>query len=97
MARITSRMGLPVAKLDMEAPVFRNLFAWQAAQEDYGEPGETCSVVGAGCAAPAGFVVGGGVVDGDVFVDTFCENCGEPVCANCQDDGICNNCGETEA
>ena len=96
ISRIEERLGMKVATLDMDAPVFRSLRDWEAAQPDYEEPGETCSVVDAGCEAPAGFMVGGGVVDGDVYVDTCCAECGEPVCGSCQKDGVCNTCRETE-
>lgn len=57
----------------------------------------TCCVVGPGCEAPAGHLVGGEVVHGTDLIDTICPACGEFVCDNCSnDDGICQNCEEDD-
>lgn len=54
----------------------------------------TCSVVDAGCLAPAGYLgMGGGVVRGTVAADGECAECGEPVCSNCLGGGdTCSMC-----
>ena len=95
MSRIAGRLGVPVAELDMEAPVFKSTDEMMAAQPDYEEPGETCSVVGPSCVAPAGYMVGGVVTSGTDYIDTYCTECGEPVCEECfAEDGMCLNCAE---
>ncbi len=99
LSRIAGRLGLPVAELDMTAPVFRNASEMQAAQPDYvEEEGETCAIVGPGCEAPAGHMIGGVVVDGADFVDTWCSCCGEPVCGECmsEDGETCIDCADEE-
>lgn len=57
---------------------------------------DTCSVVGPGCQAPAGFAgPGGTVVRGTVAADSECSVCGEPVCSTCLDGGdVCPDCVE---
>jgi hypothetical protein len=75
--------------------VFASKDAMAKAQPDYEEEpeGETCSVVGPGCEAPAGYMTASGVVDGDVYVDTTCSECGEFCCGSCMNDaGVCQNC-----
>lgn len=59
----------------------------------------TCNVVNGGCEAPAGYLIGGEAVPGDVMIDTRCPVCGEFVCDTCSDDdGKCLNeqCSEDE-
>lgn len=57
---------------------------------------ETCSVVDHGCHAPAGMLGPGGIERGTVAAELRCAECDEPVCENCQQDGICNSCREWE-
>lgn len=64
------------------------------------EPGP-CHVVGAGCEAPAGYLVGDTVEDGDVDAEYYCDDCWEPVCGPCSRvlaDGrrVCEYCAEDE-
>lgn len=66
-------------------------------RDDDEEEGETCSVANAGCLAPAGYAMGGGVVYGTERTDGECAECGEPVCENCASDGgLCAYCDEWE-
>ncbi len=83
MERITERLGMNVATLDMDAPVARNLDEMKAVHEGEPEEIETCSVVLGGCTAPAGYAVGGGVVSGEEAAEYVCYECGEPVCGAC--------------
>jgi hypothetical protein len=95
MSRIAERLGMAVATLDMDQPVCRD--HREMLEVHTGEPeGGTCSVVNYGCLAPVGYACGGGVTVGTDYVDTYCYECGEPVCENCSqvtnDRRICYNC-----
>ncbi|HUW00812.1 MAG TPA: hypothetical protein VMW08_00535 [Acidimicrobiales bacterium] len=66
-------------------------------EEEY--EGDTCSVVNAGCEAPAGYLgTGGAVVHGVEHTDNYCPGCGDPVCETCMaDEELCPTCLEYEA
>lgn len=86
MGRIAERLGMPVATLDMDAPVFRNAFAM--ADHHGGGPERehvTCKSVEYGCTAPAGVMVGGVAMPPEDPEDAehVCPHCDEPVCDNC--------------
>lgn len=102
MARIAERLGQRVATLDMAAPVFRSAGEMERAQDDYEEPeGDPCSVVNMGCEAPAGILIGGGVIDGTEAAGFTCCSCYEPVCGSCSretaDGRECGRCAEEES
>jgi hypothetical protein len=89
MMRIRERLGM----LDPEVLLHksRNMQMWDydeiMAPPEVGCDGaDYCSVVGANCEAPAGFMMGGGVVHGVEFTDSICETCGDFVCPGCMDD-----------
>lgn len=105
MGRIAERLGL-AAPLDMDAPVCGSVREMLAAHGhgpgpdgDDEEP-EPCSVVNPGCEAPAGMMVGGGVIEGTESAEYECYGCGVPVCGNCSQerDGhrLCDDCLESE-
>lgn len=100
--RIAERLGVyDPGRLDMGAPVVRSLDAFIAHHADEEEEASTCSVVEAGCLAPAGWMEGGSVIrnrDADPADMLWCEGCGEPVCTNCaSDEGACAYCAEVPA
>lgn len=53
MSRIAESLGLPVAELDMDSPVYKSTILFVRAQSDY-ESVEPCGVTGPNCEAPAG-------------------------------------------
>lgn len=97
MVRVSERLGLlDMGLLDMDAPVASSWVEWRAHFVGDGE-GNTCSVVDPGCEAPAGYMVGGSVVSGTEYVDTYCDMCGEPVCESCLNGhDLCPFCREEE-
>lgn len=108
MARISERLGLPVAELDMEAPVFRSESEMREHHDPDSAEIETCSVVDDDCEAPAGMVAFGGVISGREAAEFECYACGEPVCGPCSDvqewkpfgvsageQRICRNCSDS--
>ena len=65
--------------------------------EDEEPERETCEIVNEGCEAPAGFMDGGRVVNGTVFVDDHCVYCGSAMCGTCAsetDPERCAPCGD---
>lgn len=108
MMRIARQLKIyDPAKLDMSAPVFGSFREMEAAQSDYEEPEReertVCHVVNYGCEAPAGYMVGGLVEDGEGSAEHVCGWCHEPVCGACstvQPDGsgsgarMCDDCKE---
>lgn len=100
MGRIAERLGMKVAKVNMKSPVCCSVDEMLDIHEGVDrETGETCSVVNADCEAPAGYMIGGGVVPGDSFAQFVCCECGEPVCGACSKQKgkskkkrVCNNC-----
>ena len=106
MGRIAERLGM-AQPLNMEAPVSGSVSQMlkvhrRGSDEDTDEDEEieTCAVVIDGCEAPAGIMVGGGVIEGTEAAEFQCHDCGEPVCGNCSEerDGvrICYYCAENE-
>jgi hypothetical protein len=101
MSRISERLRMPVAKLNLRSKVCKTVTEMVKVHcgEDF-EEGETCEVVNDGCLAPAGYMVGNGVAHGTEFVTTTCDECGQYVCDNCSKtvDGkrICDHCEENE-
>lgn len=88
LMRIAERLGTyDRRRLSKKVPVFQSADAMARAQDDYEEApeGETCAIVGPECEAPAGYMTANGVVDGDVFIETICPECGEYVCDPCMD------------
>jgi hypothetical protein len=100
LARIAERLGETV-RVEGGAECW-DLTEWTglpegATGDDPGDTeGETCEIVNAGCEAPAGYMVGGGVVHGDVFVDWWCPSCGVACCDSCRVDDLCGNCADEE-
>lgn len=98
--RIAERLGIyDRTKLVMDAPVFDTYEAFiehHTTERDTNQEGEErdcCSVANPGCEAPAGWMDGGSVVPNlDPGETTGCTECGEPVCENCQRDGVCLFC-----
>ena len=80
------------------------LWAYPDIQTDGLDDVEPCNVVGPGCTAPAGFLVGGSVQHGEESAEHICVACGDPVCDACSatigdwyghvDAIICDNCNE---
>ncbi len=95
MGRIVERLGMKVAKLNTRAKVCGSL-AEMVKVHCGEEEGETCHVCGPDCEAPAGYDLGGGVIDGVDFVETTCDECGEYVCGACstvkRKKRICDDC-----
>lgn len=57
--------------------------------------GEPCNTVNTDCIAPAGYLSGGSVIQGDTYADCECKECGEPVCSECiSDEDLCGSCQE---
>lgn len=108
MTRIAARLGMyDPARLDMDSPVYGSFEEMIRAQPDYEEDepkGEYCHVVDAQCEAPAGYMSGGGVVDGEEYAELECHECGQPVCGSCSelvakggdDVVVCNDCLDEE-
>jgi hypothetical protein len=107
--RIAARLGLIESETGEESDNVWSLTEWVklaegATADDYveeDEEGETCSIVDAGCEAPAGYMgSGGGIVEGTVYVDTHCYGCGDPVCDSClatyDPEPLCPYCAEVE-
>jgi hypothetical protein len=87
MVRIRERIGM----LDPERLLKRSkrvkLWTWDEIQDDGDEPPDEnmdiCVVSAPGCEAPAGWLIGGSVVNGTEFTDNVCDDCGDHVCENC--------------
>lgn len=97
MSRIAERLGMKVAKLNMKAPVcgsVAEMLRVHGAEED--EDRETCSVCDQDCEAPAGIMVGDGIMPGEGSAEYTCSECSNPVCGACsQMRGkvrVCNYC-----
>ncbi|MCJ7725648.1 MAG: hypothetical protein MUP76_04585 [Acidimicrobiia bacterium] len=90
MMRIRERLGMLNSDALLVKSARMQMWTWDEVTLDdlEGIEGETCSVVGVDCLAPAGYAVGGGVMRGTEFLDAdeYCPECGEPVCANCMED-----------
>ena len=84
--------------------VFSSLHEWLRTAVDYEEAEAeeddriVCSVVNGNCEAPAGYLGGGGITDGEGNADYECDGCGEPVCGECSQlrEGrrLCDYCDE---
>lgn len=84
MLRIAERIGsYDPSTMDMDAPVYGSFAEWQRSYTPEGEEGETCEIVDSGCLAPAGYAIGGGIVEGTEYVDDHCGVCGRACCENC--------------
>lgn len=96
--RIAERTkGFDPDRLDRSVPVgsLSDFIAHHSGEEEVEE--ECCSVVDAGCEHPAGIMMGDTVLPSEEKEPTTpCEGCGEAVCENCQDGGMCNTCREFE-
>jgi hypothetical protein len=97
MSRISERLGVKVSKLNMRAKVCGSLSEMievHCGKEEI--QGEPCEIVDDGCLAPAGYNLGGIVVEGSEFVDTTCDECGRFVCDACSlvntEKRVCNYC-----
>jgi len=102
MSRIAGRLGFKVAKLNMKAPVCGSVSQMLAVDGEEESKGESCSVCDDDCEAPAGLLVGGGVIPGDGVAEFTCDECGEPVCGACskvtrrkrKQWRVCNSCAD---
>lgn len=85
MLRIRERIGLldPARLLAKSKRV--KLWTWADVQDDAAMEGECCSICDEGCEAPAGWLLGGNVVEGVTTTDNLCPVCGEHVCYSCMD------------
>jgi len=96
MSRISERLGMKVAKLNMRAKVCKTLTQMVEVHCGPQEEGEPCHVCGPDCEAPAGYQMGNGVVEGTEVVDTTCDSCSEFVCGACSQivkgKRICDDC-----
>lgn len=108
MGRIAERLGLvDLDRQEARGAEVWDLHEWQRLNEGAtadnpegdgdDDEGEPCGTVGPNCIAPAGFLVGGGVVEGTEAADSECTECGEPLCSECADaQGRCGLCTEEE-
>ena len=102
MGRIAERLGMKVAKLNMKAPVCGSVSEMLRIHgDDEDDDRECCSVCDQDCEAPAGYMVGDGILPGEGNADYTCCECGEPVCGACSQqkskrgkERICNLCSE---
>lgn len=84
MARVAERIGMyDPTRLDMDAPVHESFAEWQQSFRSEDDEFEPCNVVGPDCEAPAGFAIGGSVVEGTESAEFECAECGTPVCGAC--------------
>lgn len=93
LMRVALRVGLldpdELLASDAADDVFDNRAEWLVSADDYEEDlekraeAEPCNIVEAGCEAPAGFLTGDGVIDGEESAEFTCWHCGEPVCGAC--------------
>jgi hypothetical protein len=94
--RIAERLGsYDRTRLDMDSPTYDSLNAWvKSYQEDTGLV--HCDVVGDECEDPAGYMVGGQVVDDHeptCSEDDTCWQCGRVMCPSCtQAEHLCVEC-----
>lgn len=112
--RMAERLGIyDHASLDMDAPVVGSFVEFVDHHTERAalivEPGvdedevfldNCCSVVDAGCEAPAGYMMGGTAVpaDNEGVELHACPECGCTVCASCSDDeDFCADCAEYNA
>lgn len=105
MMRVEERLGLfdPEAFLDRNRRADVWTYGAIVDETDEDDEIETCEVVGLGCEAPAGFVVGDGVQRGTVAAEYYCWSCGLAVCGACSEDHpdrpgerLCADCGEDD-
>lgn len=99
MHRISERLGMVPEKINDKTIPWRNLDDWvdQGGEDPADEDFEPCNVVGPNCIAPAGFMVAGGIIEGDEPATTECVVCGDPSCEECVDEeGICVYCTEED-
>jgi hypothetical protein len=108
LMRIASRLGLldadPLLASEAANDVFDSREEWLRSTVDYDEDEneeiETCHVVNDGCDAPAGYLAGDGVVEGDIPADYVCYHCGQAVCGPCSSmirgKRTCSYCKEDE-
>ena len=97
MGRIADRLGMKVAKLNMKAPVCGSVSEMLRVHgESEDEDRETCSVCDPDCEAPAGIMVGDGIMPGEGSAEYTCHECSGTVCGSCsQKRGkhrVCNDC-----
>lgn len=102
MGRIAERLGMKVAKLNKKSPVCSSV-SEMLAVHGHEPDGESCSVCDSDCEAPAGYMVGNGVLPCLETAEYVCDDCGEPVCGACskftrkgsrKKRRVCNNCTE---
>jgi hypothetical protein len=110
LMRIALRLNIMDAEGLLGSPAANDVFGsqheWLETAVDYEEDQaerdeiETCVVSEYNCDAPAGYMSGGGVIEGDVAADYRCYQCGEAVCGPCSSivDGhrLCLNCHDEE-
>lgn len=97
LGRIAERLGM-AATLETDSPVCASVEEMLAVHGHEDEGGEHCWIVNPGCEAPAGMMVGGGIVPGLEWAEFECHECCQPVCGNCsrlhEDKRVCDDCME---
>lgn len=108
MLRIAERIGsFDRSRLadGAEKMVHGSLLEWQRSyRPPEADEAEPCNVVESGCEAPAGYAIGGSIVEGTEAAEYECYACGTPVCGNCSTEvnrrgdefRLCNPCAEGE-
>lgn len=90
MLRIRERIGVTNSPELLRRGRKMKLWTWDEVLRDglpeESEEGDTCSVVGPNCEAPAGYMFGGDVMHGTEYTDNVCPLCGEFVCLSCMFD-----------
>lgn len=91
LTRVALRLGVVDADelLKHKGIVFSSLGEWQRHAVDYKNAASardeviSCSIAESSCEAPAGYISGDGIVEGDESAEYECYECGEPVCGPC--------------
>lgn len=100
--RIMARLGfIDLDAIEANGAECWNLTAWASPHRGNGDgrpaddEGEPCSYSGPRCKAPAGHLIDGIAVPGDVMADNGCGECGDALCDECiTADGLCPPCHE---
>lgn len=103
--RIAVRLGIFDAtrlKREFSKKIFDNEYQMMETAIDAEEETDSditpCSVTDYGCEAPAGYMDGAYITEGEDNAEFICSECGEPVCGRCsrtvKKKTVCNDCRE---